>query len=303
MGLFSFESEMKPFLKWAGGKSGLLSQITPYFPTFERYVEPFIGGGAVFFALKQTVSALINDSNTELIDLYTMIRDASDELMTELDRLEERYSEKFYYELRGSIPKDRIKRAARMIFLNKTGFNGLYRLNLRGVFNVPFGKRSICPGLYDRNNLIAVSKRLQYTDIHNRDFEEVLETTGPGDFVYCDPPYEPLSMTSSFNSYTAGGFSRREQTRLRDVCERAAHRGAVIAISNSSAAFIQNLYANWDVKIVSAKRHINSKGDLRGSINEVLAMRGGECRTKLINRSILGVRADKSVIRDPDVRA
>lgn len=271
--LFLVNGKIKPVLKWAGGKSGPLPQLIQHFPeAFERFIEPFVGSGAVFFALKKMVPGIINDSNPELIGLYEVIRDSPEKLMKELDGLARDYSEKFYYLLRNERPHNEIRRAARMLFLNKTGFNGLYRLNSKGEFNVPFGKRQKCPALYKRDNLLAVSCRLKGVQILNLDFEKIIDRSGTGDFVYCDPPYEPLSQTSSFTSYTAFGFARSEQARLKKVCERAVGRGAVVAVSNSAAPFILNLYSTWVVHIISARRAINSKAGLRGKISETLAM-------------------------------
>ena len=192
--------------------------------------------------------------------------------MAALDALARDYAEAHYYALREQAPVEPVARAARMVFLNKTGFNGLYRQNSRGLFNVPFGKRVRCPMLYDRENILALSARLLHTEILNEDFESVIDRAGAGDFVYCDPPYEPLSSTSSFNSYTGGGFSQSEQARLRDACADAAKRGAIVAVSNSSAPFIKDLYSEWDVRSVSARRAINSKGSSRGEIEEVLVI-------------------------------
>jgi DNA adenine methylase len=268
---FDIESRAKPVLKWAGGKSGLLTQLVGNFPkTFSRFVEPFMGGGAVAFALKEGVPAVLNDANCELVNLYTVVRDRQRDLMLELDKLKYTYSEEFFYNLRKENPKDNVKRAARTVFLNKAGFNGLYRQNSKGQFNVPFGKRAVCPALYDSENISKVANRLATADLRNEDFELILAEAGPGDLVYCDPPYEPLSVTSSFNSYTGGGFSQGEQVRLRDACIAAAERGAVVAVSNSSADFIKTIYSEWDVRTVSAKRAINSKGNGRGEIEEVL---------------------------------
>jgi DNA adenine methylase len=271
--VFDLNSRAKPILKWAGGKSQLLPQLLTHFPnSFERFVEPFLGGGAVAFSLKQGVPALLNDGNAELINLYEVVRSSPRELMVALDCLSAKYSEDFYYRIREKTPRDSINRAARTVFLNKTGFNGLYRQNSRGGFNVPFGKREKCPALYDPKNLMQVSARLTNANLRQGDFAIAIDEAGQGDFVYCDPPYEPLSPTSSFNSYTGGGFSQLEQERLRVACLNAARRGALVAISNSSAQFILDLYAAEDVRCVSAKRAINSKGNGRGEIDEVLVI-------------------------------
>jgi len=272
-GLFDIERRAKPVLKWAGGKSALLPQLIKHFPkSFERLIEPFMGGGAVGFALREGQRALLNDMNPELVNLYSVIRDRPEDLMVSLDALSEKYSEEFFYQLRKERPTLDVVRAARTVFLNKTGFNGLYRQNSKGEFNVPFGKRVECPALYDRENIARVSNHLKLADLRNEDFGSILEAAGAGDFVYCDPPYEPLSSTSSFNSYTGGGFSQSEQARLRDACADAAKRGAIVAVSNSSAPFIKDLYSEWDVRSVSARRAINSKGSSRGEIEEVLVI-------------------------------
>ncbi len=269
----SLNADTKPVLKWAGGKSGLLSKLFKYFPRdFDRFIEPFVGGGAVFFSFSTTCPAIINDTNTELIELYEVIRDSPESLMEELDKLSRKYSEPFYYKLRKENFEDKVKRSARMVFLNKTGFNGLYRLNSKGEFNVPFGKRVKCPALYKKENFLAVSERLQNVEILNLDFEQVMRLAKEGDFIYCDPPYHPISPTSTFTSYTAMGFTKAEQARLKSASEEAVKRGAVVAVSNSSANAILNLYSDWAVKTLSARRAINSKGNLRGEINEVLAI-------------------------------
>jgi len=271
--MFDLQNRAKPPLKWAGGKSQLLTQLVPHFPVhFDRLIEPFLGGAAVTLCLKPSVRALLNDSNDELINLYQVIRDEPRSLMTALNRLSESYSEEFYYKVRADQPQSPIDIAARTIFLNKTGYNGLYRQNRRGLFNVPFGKRTACPALYSVENIFAVSQRLESAELRLGDFACVIDEAGKGDFVYCDPPYEPLSQTSSFNTYTSGGFSQNEQTRLRDVSVRAARRGAVVAISNSSSPFILDLFAGEDVRRVTARRAINSKGCGRGFVEEVLVL-------------------------------
>lgn len=190
--------------------------------------------------------------------------------MRELELLRLKYSEEFYYALREAVPTSPIKQAARTIFLNKTGYNGLYRQNLSGKFNVPFGKRQQCPKLYDEENLLRASRKLRGVKLFSKDFESVLEMTGRGDFVYCDPPYEPLSKTASFNSYRKGGFSRDEQSRLLEAARKARKRGATVIISNSHAPFILDLYQDHTVHRVKARRAINSRGDRRQEIFEVL---------------------------------
>lgn len=272
MALFDVASRGKPILKWAGGKSGILNQLVEKFPSnFSRYIEPFLGGAAVFLALKEGTPAILNDYNEELFNLYTVVGTKPRELMSALDKMSELYSQDYFYELRATSFNDPVSKAARTVFLNKTGFNGLYRQNSQGRFNVPFGRRLTCPALYDEDNLLAVSKRLSSASIHNFDFEKVIEQAGVGDLVYCDPPYEPLTQTSSFNAYTGGGFSIRDQERLRDACEGAALRGACVVISNSTSPRILDLYKRFEVRRVLAKRAINSKGNGRREIEEVLA--------------------------------
>ncbi|MES2615026.1 MAG: DNA adenine methylase [Bdellovibrionota bacterium] len=272
---FNLNTKAKPILKWAGGKSGVLPKLLETFPTtFKRYLEPFIGGGAVFFALNKNVPTIINDVNIELCNLYEVIRSQPHELMVILSNMANKYSEEYYYELRSKNFSCPVEKAARTVFLNKTGFNGLYRQNSKGGFNVPFGKRVKCPALYDSKNLLSVSNRLKSATISNLDFEKIIDEAGPGDFVYCDPPYEPLSVTSCFNAYHGGGFSQNDQRRLRDACVRAAQRGAFVAVSNSTADYILNIYQDWDIRRIRAKRSINSKGDSRGEIEEVVVLLG-----------------------------
>ncbi|MBI4406078.1 MAG: DNA adenine methylase [Deltaproteobacteria bacterium] len=278
--MFCLSNDTSPVLKWAGGKARILPQLIPYFPApFIRFLEPFVGAGAVFFSLSKKVPAVVNDSNAELVNLYEVIRDSPLELIAALDRLAHDYSEDFYYRVRAQRLPNKINQAARTIFLNKTGFNGLYRLNSKGAFNVPFGKRKKCPALYKRPNLLAVSERLNKARILNLDFGHVLAMARKGDFVYCDPPYEPLTLTSSFTAYTAGGFPASEQIRLKRACEKAVKRGAVVAVSNSSSPFIRELYSDWTIHRIAARRAINCKATRRGEIDEILAVlahRSGE---------------------------
>ncbi len=280
MALFDLSSRSKPVLKWAGGKSSLLPQLINLFPSkFNRYIEPFLGGGAVFFSLRSDlIPSLVNDYNTEIFRLYQIIRDYPNELIHYLDLFANKYSEDFYYIMRSCYPENDIEKAARTLYLNKTGYNGLFRMNLKGKFNVPFGKRLNCPSLYDKINILSVSDRFQNAKLENKDFEEIINGTGEGDFIYCDPPYEPISQTSSFNTYNSGGFSFLEQKRLFEVCKNAANRGAIVAISNSIAPPIVELYKNSTIYRVLAKRSINSKGNGRGQVEEVLAILGNNCK-------------------------
>jgi DNA adenine methylase len=220
----------------------LLPQLVKHFPeSFERFINPFMGGGAIGFALREGQRALLNDMNLEIVDLYTVIRERPLDLMAPLEALSENDSEEFFYQLRKERPTSEVALAARTVILNKTVFNGLCRKNSKGEFNVPFGKRVEGRALYDRANIARVSNHLKLADLRNEDFGSVLVAAGAADFVYCDPPYEPLALTSSFNSKTGGGFPQSEQARLRDACADAAKRGATVAVSNSSAPIIKDL--------------------------------------------------------------
>lgn len=262
----------KPILKWAGGKSFLSKQIIEFLPKkIGNYIEPFFGGGALFFSLENYETALLSDVNSELVHLYCVVRDCPEELMGALDKYSISYSEKFYYQLRAHVPHDAIEKAARTIFLNKTGFNGLYRQNSKGEFNVPFGKREKCPRLYVRQNLLDVSQKLKRALLMCSDFEGVIDHANQGDVVYCDPPYIPLTQTSSFTSYSLDGFSIEEHVRLRDACVRASKRGAFVMISNSSTAMTADLYGNhFNLNTLKAPRFINAVGNKRGYVEEFL---------------------------------
>jgi DNA adenine methylase len=274
--MFNIENRSKPILKWVGGKSGILDQIIPFFPKhFNRYVSMFAGGMSDALALNQNIEAIVNDLNYELYNLYSIVRDFPQSLMSQLDLMARQYSEEYFYKVReNDFNKEKlVESAARTIFLNKTDFNGLYRVNKNGKFNAPFGKRKKCPALYDRENLLEVSKRLKNIKLYCLDFSDAFKMVKFGDFVYCDPPYYPLNETSSFTSYTADGFDETLQDRLKQNCEDAVKLGVKVIISNSNSNFIKNLYSNtniWDIHEIQAKRSINSKGDKRGEIAELL---------------------------------
>lgn len=271
--LFHLATRAKPVLKWAGGKSSLLPQMLPFFPkNCVRYFEPFLGGGAVFFSLRPGTPAVLNEINLELVRFYELMRSSPLILMEKLDAFASAYSEDFYYHLRENVPLDAVEQAARTLFLNKTGYNGLYRKNKGGEFNVPFGKRVRCPALYERTNFLTASQHLRSAQLLQKDFADVIDGAQAGDFVYCDPPYEPLSRTSSFNAYTGVKFEQEDQIRLRDACFRAVQRGAQVAISNSSAPFIKHIYAQWQIVPIWSKRAINSNALRRGAIEELLIL-------------------------------
>jgi len=272
--------EAQPFLKWAGGKSQLLEQFEPFFPdSINSYLEPFLGGGAVFFHLKARFPAMrarLRDVNPELINCYTVVRDAVEKLMDQLDQ----HSEKFraegkthYYHVRSRHRiEDPVERAARMIFLNKTCFNGLWRVNSRGEFNVPIGSNHSDKILYRRQNLLAASRALQGVDLAVEDFRDALGLAKSGDFVYVDPPYVPLSRTASFTSYTREEFGQDEQEKLAELFTAAAARGARLMLSNSDTPFIRQRYQAFKLHTVKARRAVNSDGAKRGLISEVLAL-------------------------------
>lgn len=264
-----------PFLKWAGGKARLIEQFQPYFPQeFGRYHEPFIGGGALYFHL-QPEDAVISDVNERLISAYTAIRDELPALMERLELHAKKHSRDHYYRCRERFNQARsmsnVERAALMIYLNKTCFNGLYRENRRGEFNVPIGSY-VNPTVFREENLIAVSQQLQHTDIRVQSFEHVLKTAKAGDFVYFDPPYVPLSATSSFTSYVGAGFDLQMQQRLAEVFTELAHRGCYVFLSNSDSPVVRELYRGWRMETVRAGRAINSKASGRNAVNELLVI-------------------------------
>jgi len=273
-----------PFVKWAGGKSQLLEQFEPLFPVqFNRYIEPFVGGGAVFFHLYNQGrigdGVILNDLNEELMNCYEVIRDKVDELIEELRRHEPHKTEKsYFYEIRGWDRKrgfkerSPVERAARTIFLNRTCYNGLYRVNSRGQFNVPFGSYKN-PTICDEDNLRAVSQALQGVELRSEDFERCIDWAGPGDFLYLDPPYHPLSETASFTSYTSDNFDEDDQNRLKEVFRQLDQKGCIVMLSNSYTPFIQQkLYVDYRQEVVNATRAISCKGDGRGSIPELVIL-------------------------------
>lgn len=275
--------EPGPFVKWAGGKSQLLEQFESLFPArFNRYIEPFVGGGAVFFHLFNrgfiTNGAILNDLNRELMNCYEVIRDQVEELIEELYRHEPyKTEESYFYEIREWDRKPDFnhrspaERAARTIFLNRTCYNGLYRVNSRNQFNVPFGRYKN-PTICDEENLRAVSQALQGVELRSEDFERCVEWAGPGDFLYLDPPYHPLSETASFTSYTRDDFGEADQIRLAEVFRQLDRKGCIVMLSNSYTSLIQQLYADYRQDIVNATRAISCKGDGRGSIPELVIM-------------------------------
>jgi DNA adenine methylase len=311
----------RPLLKWAGGKRQLLPVLRTLYPSrFRRYIEPFFGSGAVFFDLHARGAlagrqAQLVDANPDLVGCYRMLRDRTDAVVRELERLAEQHrdgGEDFFYEVRdtrfnparlSAFAAPRLRRdkpqadgytpalAAMLIYLNRTGFNGLFRLNRRGEFNVPAG-RYANPSICDVSHLrsVAAALRQRGVSIELGSFERSIANAGPGDFIYCDPPYEPLSRTSSFASYTAQGFTADDQRRLQREVVAAAKRGAHVVLSNSSAPLIVALYtsgeaaaAGLQVQLVPARRSINSRAEMRGPVDEVIV-------TNAATAPLLGVR-------------
>ncbi len=260
----------RPFLKWAGGKRQLLGELVRRVPErYARYFEPFIGGGALFFHLKPR-KAVLADVNERLIRTYTGVRNHVDDVIALLQTYP--HEEKFFYELRKvniDVRSD-AEVAAWLIYLNKTGFNGLYRVNRSNRFNVPFGRHAN-PNFCDHATLRACSAALAHADLRVEDFEVAVAKAKRGDFVYFDPPYMPLSVTSSFTSYTSNGFGVEQQTRLRNVALSLKKRGVSVLLSNSSAPLVRDLYREgFETVEVSATRAVNSKASARGEVIELV---------------------------------
>lgn len=271
--LEQLQEQTYPIIKWAGGKRQLMFELLKNMPkTYNRYFEPFIGGGALFFEL-QPENAYISDVNEELTNLYSIIKNNPNELIEDLKKHE--VSKEYFLQIR-SVDRDNkykklndIQRASRFIYLNRTCFNGLYRVNSQGQFNVPFGHYKN-PRIIDEHNLLNCSKLLQKTEIKNTDFSEILNHVKKGDFVYFDPPYVPLNETSSFTSYTKDGFDIDMQFKLRDVCDELDSMGVKFLLSNSDTPLVNELYENYNIKKVFASRAINANANGRGKITEVL---------------------------------
>ncbi|BAY76921.1 DNA adenine methylase [Nostoc linckia NIES-25] len=266
------ETSPRPFLKWAGGKSRLIQQYIPYFPkNYQNYYEPFLGGGAVFFYL-QPNKAILTDINAELINTYCCVRDNVDKLILLLKEHKERHNRDYYYTVRNNSGGTDLEKAARLIYLNKTCFNGLYRVNSQGNFNVPLGRYenpNICP----EDLLRVASTALSQAKIQQADFTEVLShATSSDDFVFFDPPYHPISETSYFTSYSSNSFTKKDQELLRDTCAELASRSVKVMVCNSDSEFIKKIYKdiNFETHTIKAARSINSNIKNRGAIDELL---------------------------------
>ncbi len=264
-----------PFIKWVGGKGKLrhaLSAMLPPGVALMRHVEPFVGGGAMFFALRPE-RALLCDVNPDLITTYLAVRDQVSSVIQHLSKLAHGHGEERYYEVRerynARTQKSDAERAALFIYLNKTCFNGLHRVNKKGAFNVPMGRYSN-PTILDAPLLYAASAQLALADIKRQPFEAQLSDARPGDFVYLDPPYEPVSRTANFTSYAQDGFGQEHQTKLRDVYRELDRRGCKLMLSNSDVPFIRDLYRGFQIDGVLAPRAVSCDSKNRGPAQEVV---------------------------------
>lgn len=262
----------RPFLKWAGGKSKLIEQYIPYFPqSFTNYYEPFLGGGAVFFyfcSVRPDANKFISDINPELINTYLCIKNNVEPLIELLKNHQLQHTKDYYYKMRSHFQASDIERAARLIYLNKTCFNGLYRENSQGLFNVPMGKYKN-PTICNADLLRSVSVALQSAAVSLRPYSDI-NANNDRDFVYFDPPYYPLSSTSNFTTYSRYVFKETEQIKLKDTFTKLANQGVKVMLSNSDCAFIRELYADFNIYEILASRAINSKAENRGKITELL---------------------------------
>ena len=264
-----------PFLKWVGGKGKLrhaLERLLPHGAELMRHVEPFVGGGALFFS-RQPTRALLCDVNQDLIGAYEAVRSDVSGVIGHLETHAREHGKAHYYAVRQRYNArdtcDPARRAAMFIYLNKTCFNGLYRVNRKGEFNVPIG-RYTNPTIVNAEVLISASRALRAADLRCAPFEDMLRDAGQGDFVYLDPPYEPASRTSNFTGYAANGFAQHDQRTLRDVFQRLDRRGAKVMLSNSDVPFIRELYHGYALETVSVLRSINCNPNKRGPVQEVV---------------------------------
>lgn len=264
-----------PVLKWVGGKRQLLPEIKKYIPQFSTYYEPFVGGGAVLFYL-QPKKVVINDINWELINVYQVIRDNVEELIEDLNK--HKNEEEYFYKIR-ELDREKekyesltnVEKASRILFLNKTCYNGLFRVNKAGEFNTPYGNYKN-PNIVNAPTLRAVSNYFNKANITFKccDYEQSLKNIRKGAFVYFDPPYDPVSNSANFTGYDKGGFDREEQKRLKSICDKLNKRGIKFLLSNSATDYILDLYSDYTIEIIKAKRAINSNPNKRGAVDEVL---------------------------------
>ncbi len=277
---------INPFLKWAGGKRWLISQ--PDFPTppsYTRYVEPFLGSGAVFFHL-QPDKALLSDANAGLIHLYEVIRDQPSALLFEMKRHHSRHSKEYYYEVRARKHRSKLKKSAQFLYLNRTCWNGLYRVNSKGEFNVPKGTKDTV--LFDTDDFVAVSDLLSNADIRCSDFEAVIDETGEGDFVFVDPPYTVQHNYNNFLKYNEKIFSWDDQIRLRDAVGRAIQRGVMIAVTNADHQAVRELYSKVGSYFQLHRQSVLAgKATKRGATTEALFLGNWSC-PRLIGHPVSG---------------
>lgn len=271
-------ADFKPVLKWAGGKRQLLQPILEFveraFPDrIEKYYEPFVGGAAVFFELATQAKferARLSDMNADLIQVYSELRDDVEGVIRELKKLEERgHDEATYYDVRASRPRKHSERAARLIYLNKNGYNGLYRVNRSGQFNVPYGRYKK-PPIVDKVRLLAAAGALQKVELAVEDFEQSVKKAKRGDFVYFDPPYLPVSKTANFSAYHSTAFTLAEHERLSKTFARLSKKGVATLLSNSDTPDTRALFTAFDTRTVNATRSINSNASRRGAVTEIL---------------------------------
>jgi DNA adenine methylase len=273
-------SSARPFLKWVGGKQQLLTQFEPLFPPkFRRYFEPFVGGGAVFFHLwnqrKLPSKIFLFDNNPELVNAYVVARDKLEELIVTLKRHQRLHSKTYYYKIR-NLDRENchlscVERAARTVYLNRTCYNGLFRVNSKGQFNVPIGSYA-SPQILLEPVIRAASAALQHVRVEVRDFRSVSGLGRRGDFFYFDPPYDPLTKTASFTSYTAGDFGESDQRELANVFATLSANGARVMLSNSKTPLVLELYKKFRIETVQARRAVNSNAAGRGRIEEIVVL-------------------------------
>ncbi len=266
------QTKATPFLKWAGGKTQLLPNLLEHAPTnYGKYIEPFVGGGALFFRL-QPARAVLADSNPDLINCYVVVRDRLEELLSRLKGYERWHSSEFYYRVRAQTPSEPVERAARFIYLNKTCYNGLYRVNKQGQFNVPFGKYHN-PFSCDVATLRAASHALRNAELVCGDYKETLERhSQPGDFVYLDPPYMPISKYSDFKRYTADYFYSSDHQNLAETVRQLQQMGCYVLVSNSFSEFVLDLYEGLNIVQALARRNINKDPAKRTGVKEVIVV-------------------------------
>jgi DNA adenine methylase len=273
-------STPKPFVKWAGGKRQLIPELEKHLPEkFNSYFEPFLGGGALLFHLiskNQNLKGYVSDLNSDLVLAYVTIRDNLDGLLKSLQKHSDNYfsdSKSYYYSVRESNPKSQIEKVSRLLFLNRTCFNGLYRVNSKGKFNVPLGRYSN-PNIVQKENLESVNQFLNQNKIiiKCQDFSSTIERAKKGDFVYFDPPYQPVSKTANFTSYTNGNFGLNDLKRLATISNELAKKGVNVLLSNSSSKQVRDLFSAkyWEINKIEANRAINSDSNKRTGHAELL---------------------------------